>query len=232
MSSLRTSYLVRKWRGWALHECIIASSALGPSGSRHSTLATRWHVTVALSSVAPGVAVRYLCCLAILVVILVYSMLQRFPVKLHSKSLHSSCLFTQSPEFHFQMSKVEVLTIRRKLSEQKRPLLRASRSLAEPHFTIPARELIRRLLGLHRARKSRHYADSMQCCTSISAREPEMKDASTFTPSLLAVDPGQYFNFRVNSALPAGTCVYVQSADPGDFDGEYQTSKFMTFSLR
>lgn len=39
------------------------------------------------------------------------------------------------------------------------------------------------------------------------------------TQKTAALPPSAYFDLRTNSGLPAGTCVYVQSGDPGDFDG-------------
>jgi hypothetical protein len=33
--------------------------------------------------------------------------------------------------------------------------------------------------------------------------------------------PVQCMDLRHNSALPPGKCVYIQSGDPGDFDGEF-----------
>lgn len=52
----------------------------------------------------------------------------------------------------------------------------------------------------------------LSCCQTLRMTE-------FCTPNTIALSPSAYFDLRTNSDLPAGTCVYVQSADPGDFDG-------------
>ena len=34
------------------------------------------------------------------------------------------------------------------------------------------------------------------------------------------IDPADYFDFRNHGTVPDGRCVYIQSGDPGDFDGK------------
>ena len=40
-------------------------------------------------------------------------------------------------------------------------------------------------------------------------------------PDLLA--PELYYDLRLNGRIPEGRCVYIQSGDPGDFDGKTLT---------
>jgi len=53
------------------------------------------------------------------------------------------------------------------------------------------------------------------------AKEKEGQQKRAEQRDVATLDVSSIFNLRFqNSTLPEGKCVYIQSGDPGDFDGE------------